>query len=374
MDHAIASSALPPTTTQDGAISFSTDLQAGPEASASTQHQTVLVSAFSSVSPLQAPTAGPLLTAHRPISHLLKARIVGERGQTVAAPLVVVSVLVTAIGTGVLTLLGIYLFLWRRRKKRQGPAGRPRSQALDPTVVNYIDSEHAPPMQAAIEPHTPRRPSRPEEAPGSAGFLTPTRRPGLSRSDSPVDFHHSDMTATADTQEKTADPMDTEAVDPFITLPAHKVPSPPELPLPTFASSPIPMSAPFSFQSPRISLPISEESEAEASEAEASDAEASVADTSESPSRQTLSSNFHQLDSTERVYACILSSPLERPAPAALADSTPRARTRRRKKRTRVSSIRRRSWAEPSLESLGEEGGPVREDIGWPLGPKPSWV
>ncbi|KAK4146023.1 uncharacterized protein C8A04DRAFT_26184 [Dichotomopilus funicola] len=352
MNQAIASSALPPTTTQDGTIGLPTALQAGPGTSASSQHQT-----------------GPLRTTHNPIAHLLKARIVGERGQTVAVPLVVVSVLVTAIGTGVLTLLGIYLFLWRRRKKRPGPAGRPRSEALDPTVVNYIDSEHAPPMQAAMEPHTPRRPSRPVEAPGSAGFLTPTRRPGLSRSDSPVDLHHSDMTATADTQEKTAETMDTEAVDPFITPPAHKVPSPPELPLPTFASSPIPLPAPVSIQSPRTSFPISEESEAEAS-----DAEASVADTCESPSRQTLSSNFHQLDSTERVYACILSSPLERPAPTALADSTPRARTRRRKKRTRVSSIRRRSWAEPSLESLGEEGGPVREDIGWPLRPKPSWV
>ncbi|KAK3294542.1 uncharacterized protein B0H64DRAFT_189809 [Chaetomium fimeti] len=178
-----------------------------------------------------------------------------------------IAIVVTAVGTCLLSLLGYYLFtIWRRRvKQRAHEEEKDGNAALDRAIVSYTGKEQSnPPGLSAPEGPQKSQPAMTTAIHanlGSAGVDNPAEP-------SPRSIH--------------------------------------ELPAPT------------AVQGQALEKTVTLET-----------------DTSRSL-RRTASSHF--LDSAERVYACILASPLER----------------------------MRTWSTPSPAP--------RDDVGWPLAPKGGWL
>ncbi|KAG7287541.1 hypothetical protein NEMBOFW57_007053 [Staphylotrichum longicolle] len=183
----------------------------------------------------------------------------------ISVPLAIIAIVVTAVGTCFVSLLGYYLFIRRRRAKHQAHEEEKEvNAALDRAIVSYIVKEHPSPQEEVA----PGGPSQPE--------LAMTTAVGATMDDAHDDglSHYEPPTPTGDQ---------------------------------------------------RLLLRRTETSVTEASRS----------------LRQTASSHF--MDSAERVYANILAQPLEhirvRPPP-----------------------------------QMAEPAPAPRDDVGWPLTSKESWL
>lgn len=205
-------------------------------------------------------------------SNIYQRKSIANAGMNgkISVPLAIIAIVVTAVGTCIVSLLGYYLFIRRRRAKHQAHEEEKEvNAALDRAIVSYIVKEHPSPQEEVA----PGRPSQPELAMTTAVGAT-------------VDDAHDDGVVSL--------------------RQSHYEP-----PTPTGDQ--------------RQLLRRTETSVTEASRS----------------LRQTASSHF--MDSAERVYANILAQPLEhirvRPPPQ-MAEPTPAP----------------------------------RDDVGWPLTSKESWV
>ncbi|KAK4251369.1 hypothetical protein C7999DRAFT_28100 [Corynascus novoguineensis] len=201
-------------------------------------------------------------------------------------PVFVISITSTAIGTCVLSVLGYYLFLLRRKALRREHAKKKQdTTALDRVVVS----------------------SNAEKKPTSQGPPAPEGQQGAQPA----------MPLPVDPEPRPQNILDTdENSQPAMTPATHTVGSPRSHPEPSLSS--------VGRGRPRRGT-------------ETSLAEATYA---VSARRRTASSHF--MDSTERVYACILASPLEHVK------------------------------AGPSTRQEEEPPPAAREDVGWPL--PSSWI
>ncbi|KAL2164800.1 hypothetical protein VTH06DRAFT_96 [Thermothelomyces fergusii] len=205
-----------------------------------------------------------------------------DAGASVKLPIFVIAISSTAIGTCVLTVFGYYLFL-RRRSKRRACGGARRASAAPKQIVARPTTEKGPEVQVLSAPEG--------------------QQPAQS-----ADTHCS---TEARSQPEMTPAVVTKADDSGTTGPCQPQPKPPTLPVGETRPA------------QRRGTPLTEATHAE------------------SQLRRMASS--HLMDSAERVYACILASPLERVG----------------------------SWPSPQEQ----KSVPVaRDDVGWPLPPGESWA
>lgn len=203
-------------------------------------------------------------------------------------PVFVISITSTAIGTCVLSVLGYYLFLLRKKALRREHAKKKQdTTALDRVVVDH-NVENKPTSQG---PPAPERPQRAQPA----------------------------MSMPVDAEPRPQNILDTDA-----------------------NSQPAMAPATHTVGSPRSHRERSLSSVGRGRPRRGTETSLTGATEAVSARRRTASSHF--MDSNERVYACILASPLER------------------------------IKARPSTPQEEEPPPAVREDVGWPLPSKAGWI